>query len=147
MGYTTKEEAQMIALGISGISMLNSTYAQSKKTLPSYYADLKKKKFPIERGMKLSRDDLIRKKVIMDLMCQFEIIMSDFNKRFEIDFGKYFKTELDRLKFFEKNELLQLEENRIFISKTGQLLIRNIAMVFDRYLEDLPERFLFSKTI
>ncbi len=147
MGYTTKENAQMVALGISAISMLGSTYVQNKKTLPSYYANLKEKKFPVERGIKLNRDDLIRRKVIMDLMCQFEVSFSDVTKIFEIDFRQYFRTEIDRLKFFETNDLLQLHDDKIVISKTGELLIRNIAMVFDRYLEGLPERFLFSKTI
>lgn len=147
MGYTTRGDAQMISAGISSISMLDSFYAQNKKTLPSYYADIQNNRLPVERGLRLTQDDRIRRKVILDLMCNFEVDFASYHLLFDIDFRNYFKTELESLRLFEQKGLLQLQAQRLTVTSTGQLLVRNIAMVFDHYLDELSGKALFSKTI
>lgn len=147
MGYTTQGNAQMIAAGISGISMLNDVYTQNKKTLPSYYADLKAGKFPIERGSRLTFDDLVRRKVILDLMCNFEVSSASFKEDFQIEFESYFRTEIEHLKEFETKNLVKFCPDGLKVTARGELLVRNIAMVFDTYLSELPEKSLFSQTV
>jgi oxygen-independent coproporphyrinogen-3 oxidase len=147
MGYTTRGDTQMIAAGISAISMLDSVYVQNKKTLPSYYADLRNKTFPIERGHTLNLDDRIRRKVILDLMCNFEVEFQNIENLFEINFLKYFASELTHLSDFQDKGLLELPAHKIKVTDKGQLIVRNIAMIFDRYLKNLPTSSLFSQTI
>jgi coproporphyrinogen III oxidase-like Fe-S oxidoreductase len=94
----------------------------------------------IEKGVKLDRDDIIRRTVIMELMCQFRLLLSEiaekYHLNFDDDFVEYFANERLQLRLLEADGLIRLSPNQIEVTPTGRLLIRNIAAVFDRYLRD-----------
>lgn len=149
-GYTTKTESDLFAFGVTSISMLNDVYVQNYKGLKGYYNALDAGKLPIEKGVSLHRDDIIRRAIIMELMCQFELNKDRFeekyNLHFDLDFDQYFTDELIELKPLEADGLVKLYSDRIEITPSGRLLIRNVASVFDPYLKGRKEK-SFSKAI
>jgi len=150
-GYSTRAESELISCGVSAISAVGATYSQNEKTLDAYYARLDDGVLPITRGIKLDNDDLLRRIVIAKLMCNFELSMSSIEQGFPIKFRQYFETELGKLKAFEDDGLLTIDDEWISVTPKGRLLIRNICMVFDRYLgvaQDVaPQPLRYSKTI
>ncbi|YAI81267.1 MAG: oxygen-independent coproporphyrinogen III oxidase [cyanobacterium endosymbiont of Rhopalodia sterrenbergii] len=149
-GYTTKPESDIFAFGVTAISMLNNVYIQNYKRLKSYYKALDSGILPIEKGVILHQDDIIRRAIIMELMCQFKLNKSHleekYNLQFNLDFDKYFAHELVNLKSMEADGLVKLFSDHIEITYPGRLLIRNIASVFDIYLKRRKEQ-SFSKAI
>ncbi|BAP17048.1 oxygen-independent coproporphyrinogen III oxidase [cyanobacterium endosymbiont of Epithemia turgida] len=148
-GYTTKPESDLFGFGVTSISMLNDVYIQNYKGLKDYYNSLISKKLPIEKGVILHRDDLIRRAVIMELMCQFKINKSYLEQRynqFDLNFDKYFAHELVDLKSLEADGLVKLFSDYIEITPSGRLLIRNVVSIFDIYLKRRKEQ-SFSKAI
>jgi oxygen-independent coproporphyrinogen-3 oxidase len=145
-GYTTKAEAELFGFGATSISMLYDAYVQNYKVLRDYYEPIENGQLPIERGVYLTQDDIIRRDVIMKLMCHFRLIKSEIEKKFNIKFDEYFKQELESLKEMEEDGLLTLYPDRIDVLPIGRLLIRNIASTFDIYLRNKKER-RFSKAI
>jgi oxygen-independent coproporphyrinogen-3 oxidase len=139
-GYSTHAEADMVALGVSGISAVNGTYSQNVKTLTEYYARLDQGELPVARGILLSEDDLLRRAVIGQLMC-------DFALPYDAAFAAYFASELERLRQLEKDGLVTLDADALRVTLKGRLLIRNVCMVFDRYLNPVAEPQRYSKTI
>lgn len=137
-GYTTKPESELLGFGMTSISMLHDVYIQNEKKLHSFYRAVDANQLPIERGVKLSHDDIIRRAVIMELMCQFELskaaIEEKYHLHFDGDFDTYFAPERAALKTLETDGLVELHPNHIRVTSAGRLLIRNIAAVFDRYL-------------
>jgi oxygen-independent coproporphyrinogen-3 oxidase len=150
-GYSTRAESELISCGVSAISAVGATYSQNEKTLDAYYARLDDGVLPITRGIKLDNDDLLRRIVIAKLMCNFELSMSSIEQGFPIKFRQYFEMELGKLKAFEDDGLLTIDDEWISVTPKGRLLIRNICMVFDRYLgvaQDVaPQPLRYSKTI
>ena len=150
-GYSTRADADLISCGVSAISAVGATYSQNEKTLDAYYAALDGDKLPIARGIKLDTDDLLRRIVIQKLMCNFELSISSIEQAYPIRFPLYFAAELDKLKAFEDDGLLTIDPQWISVTPKGRLLIRNICMVFDRYLSlpraDGPHPLRYSKTI
>ncbi|MCU6500870.1 oxygen-independent coproporphyrinogen III oxidase [Rugamonas sp. A1-17] len=150
-GYSTRAEAELISCGVSAISAVGATYSQNEKTLEAYYEKLDDGKLPITRGIKLDTDDLLRRIVIQKLMCNFELSISSIEQAYPIRFQQYFAAELDKLRAFEDDGLVQVDEQWITVTPKGRLLIRNICMVFDRYLNlprsDGPQPLRYSKTI
>ncbi|MGP0128762.1 MAG: oxygen-independent coproporphyrinogen III oxidase [cyanobacterium endosymbiont of Rhopalodia musculus] len=153
-GYTTKPESDLFAFGVTAISMLNDVYIQNYKPLKSYYKALFSGNLPIEKGVSLHRDDIIRRAIIMELMCQFKLNKShfegkynlQFNPDFNFDFDQYFFDELVDLKSLEADGLVKLFSDYIEVTPPGRLLIRNIASIFDTYLKRRKEQ-SFSKAI
>ncbi|XTZ09660.1 MAG: oxygen-independent coproporphyrinogen III oxidase, partial [cyanobacterium endosymbiont of Rhopalodia yunnanensis] len=149
-GYTTKPESDLFAFGVTAISMLNDVYIQNYKGLKNYYKALISGKLPIEKGVSLHQDDIIRRAVIMELMCQFKLnkfhLEERYNLPFNLDFDKYFAHELIDLKALETDGLVKLFSDYIEITPPGRLLIRNVASVFDIYLKKRKEQ-SFSKSI
>ncbi|MDX2098513.1 MAG: oxygen-independent coproporphyrinogen III oxidase [Leptolyngbyaceae cyanobacterium bins.59] len=135
-GYTTQPDAELFGFGLTSISMLHDTYAQHHKTLKDYYEAIAAEQLPIERGVALSQDDIIRRSVIMELMCQFELPKAAIEQIYQLDFDTYFQTELIDLQLLEADGLLRLWKDRIEVSPVGRLLIRNIVSVFDAHLRD-----------
>ena len=133
-GYSTHAETDLVALGVSAISSVNGTYSQNEKTLDEYYARLDEGRLPIARGYAMDNDDRLRRMVIQNLMCNFELSISALELGYPIRFKQYFAKELDKLREYERDGLLSIEEDWISISPKGRLLIRNICMVFDRHL-------------
>jgi oxygen-independent coproporphyrinogen-3 oxidase len=133
-GYSTHAETDLVALGVSAISSVNGTYSQNEKTLDEYYARLDAGRLPIARGYSLDADDLLRRLVIQRLMCNFELSISALELAYPIRFKQYFHDELERLRAFEDDGLVTIEDDWISVTLRGRLLIRNICMVFDRHL-------------
>ena len=135
-GYSTKPECDMVAFGVSSISKVNNSYAANPRDLPSYYEKVRSGKLATVRGYLLNDDDKLRAKVIMELMCQFRIVKAKIEEQFGIEFDKYFAYELNNLKHFEKEGLVTLEVEAISVTPKGKLLVRAVAMNFDRYLRE-----------
>jgi oxygen-independent coproporphyrinogen-3 oxidase len=138
-GYTTKPESDLIGFGMTSISMLHDVYVQNHKRLKDFYQAIDQGILPIERGVSLTQDDVIRRTVIMELMCQFELSKDEFEEKYHLsfdqDFDEYFAREHWELKKLEADGLIRLSHNHIEVTPAGRLLIRNIAAAFDTYLK------------
>lgn len=146
-GYSTRAELEMIGLGMSSISQNEHFYTQNEKELDSYYSQLDCGRLPVKKVLRLSDEDKLRKKVIMQIMCRGEIDYDRFLNDTGIDFKAKFKDELKRLKEQEADGLLQLMNTGFRITTTGRLFLRNIAMVFDEYLSQKHHKTAYSKTV
>jgi oxygen-independent coproporphyrinogen-3 oxidase len=139
-GYTTKPESDLIGFGMTSISMLNDVYVQNHKRLKDFYRAIDAEELPIARGVTLSQDDIIRRTVIMELMCQFQLSPDDIEEKyhlgFDLDFETYFAHEKTQLRKLEIDGLIKLTPNHLEITPAGRLLIRNIAAAFDAYLKE-----------
>jgi oxygen-independent coproporphyrinogen-3 oxidase len=133
-GYSTHADSDLVACGVSAISAVGPTYSQNEKTLEAYYDALDRNELPVARGAELNMDDLLRRSVIQQLMCQFELSIPAIEQAFPIVFAKYFASELAQLLQFERDGLVTLSSDWLSVTMKGWLLIRNICMVFDRYL-------------
>lgn len=145
-GYSTFSDRDLIAFGITAISFIGNTYAQNVKQLDEYEEHIKVDQLPVAKGIVIAQDDLIRKAVIMALICHFELEFADIESEFEIDFKSYFAPELEQLQQFVDDELLTLGDSGIQVTDKGRLLIRNICMCFDRHLKQVSGQ-RFSKAI
>ncbi|MBN2768609.1 MAG: oxygen-independent coproporphyrinogen III oxidase [Campylobacterales bacterium] len=147
-GYTTKGGAMLVGIGLTSIGEGERHYAQNTKDMKLYEAAIDSGKLPFERGIELSMDDLIRKAVIMELMANFSIDIERTEERFDIDFQTYFCDALEELKTFQDAELIEMDTKKIQANKTGTMLIRNIAMPFDAYMNKYKaNKKSFSKTV
>jgi len=133
-GYSTHADADLVSCGVSAISAVGATYSQNAKTLDAYYEALDRNELPVARGVRLSMDDVLRRTLIQRLMCQFELSIPALEQAFPIVFRDYFARELEALAGLERDGLVSVSEEWISVSMKGRLLIRNICMVFDRYL-------------
>ncbi|NPB05178.1 MAG: oxygen-independent coproporphyrinogen III oxidase [Aquificae bacterium] len=145
-GYTTKKGVDLIGIGMSSISMLDRYYGQNYKTVRPYYEAIDAGLLPTFRGVELGDDDLVRREVITELICNFRLEKRRIEERFGIDFDDYFERELEELRPMEADGLLKLTEGGIEVLPLGRLLIRNVCMVFDVYTKRRKER-RFSRTI
>ncbi|MDE2117029.1 MAG: oxygen-independent coproporphyrinogen III oxidase [Betaproteobacteria bacterium] len=146
-GYSTHSDCDLVAIGVSSIGKIGPTYSQNFRELEDYYDALDRDELPIMRGMELNADDLVRRAIIQALMCHFEISKESFNIAYLIDFDHYFATELGELKEYEREGLLKLRPDWISVTPKGRMLIRNICMVFDKYLRTRQEHASYSKVI
>jgi len=133
-GYSTSGEADLVGLGVSAIGGVGPTYCQNHRDLEDYYRALDERRLPIMRGIELSADDLVRRCVIQSLMCQFSVSKVAVEVAYLIDFDSYFASEVGELRELERLGLVTLAEDWIGVTARGRFLIRNICMVFDRYL-------------
>ncbi len=146
-GYSTHSDCDLVAIGVSSIGKIGPTYSQNFRELEDYYDALDRDELPIMRGMELNSDDLVRRAIIQALMCHFELSKESFNIAYLIDFDRYFATELGELKEYEREGLLKLTPEWISVTPKGRMLIRNICMVFDKYLRTRQEHARYSKVI
>ncbi len=147
-GYTTKGGANLIGIGLTSIGEGARYYAQNTKDMKVYEAAIDSGKLPYERGIELSEDDYIRKQVIMELMANFSIDIKRVESELGINFRDYFADSIKDLNQFIKEGLVTLSEDRLEVSETGTLLIRNIAMPFDAYMKKyIGNKKSFSKTV
>ncbi|MGB9591886.1 MAG: oxygen-independent coproporphyrinogen III oxidase, partial [Candidatus Kryptoniota bacterium] len=147
-GYSTHAGADLYAFGNSAISQFGNIYSQNFKSLQDYYKSIEQGKFATALGYYMTQDDIIRKDVIMRLMCDMELSKSKIEEKFGINFDEYFKSSLPKLEEFVQDELLELTDDKIIIKGMGRLVIRNIAMAFDAYLEKMmKEKPIFSRTV
>ena len=148
-GYTTKAGADLYGMGITAISGIQDTYAQNHRDIPSWENAVNQRGIATMRGYRLSQDDLIRREVISRLLCHTVIVKDEISKTFGINFDEYFAAELQRLKMPQEDGLVVINDKEIRTAWLGRIFIRNLAMVFDPYLEkqQLAARPLFSKTL
>ena len=148
MGYTTHADSDLVGLGVSAISHIGDSFSQNPRDLPSWQAALDEGRLPVFRGMRLNEDDQLRADLIQQLMCQGEIPVAALERRYAIDFATYFALALERLAPLAEDGLVRIERERIVVTSRGRLLLRNIAMCFDNYLQPptrqadaFPQRF------
>jgi oxygen-independent coproporphyrinogen III oxidase len=146
-GYSTQPDCDLIALGVSSIGRVGNTYSQNAKTLDEYYDHINQGKLPVVRGLALTSDDLVRRAVIMALMCQGELQFEAVELAYMIDFKQYFAAELISLKALEKEGLVLVNDASIEVTSRGWFFVRGIAMHFDRHLKTDQNRAKFSKII
>ncbi len=146
-GYSTQPDCDLIALGVSSIGRIGATYSQNAKTLEEYYDYLDQGQFPVVRGLALSRDDLIRRAVIMALMCQGQVSFESIELAYLVDFKTYFASELTALQTLAQQGLVAVDDAGIQVTAMGWFFVRAVAMVFDRYLQTDRTRARFSKII
>ncbi|MCY7347138.1 MAG: oxygen-independent coproporphyrinogen III oxidase, partial [Pyrinomonadaceae bacterium] len=147
-GYSTKAGADVYAFGVSAISQFQNIYAQNQKNLNDYYARIDAGHAATAVGYRMTFDDHVRKETIMQLMCHLEIDKRDIERKFGIDFEDYFALDVPKLQVFIDEGLLTNDIDKINIVGSGTLIIRNVAMCFDAYLEKMmKEKPVFSKTV
>lgn len=145
-GYSTHADCDLVGMGMTSIGSVGNCYAQNVRELDAYYEIIDKGQLPVFRGVKLSRDDELRRSVITQLICHFELSFSKVNQQWAIDFKDYFKPEMEQLQNMADDGLLEINEQGIYVTPGGQLLIRNICMLFDVYLKQHAGQ-RFSKVI
>jgi oxygen-independent coproporphyrinogen-3 oxidase len=146
-GYSTQPDCDLISLGVSAIGRVGATYSQNAKTIEEYFDHLNHGRFPVVRGLALSRDDVIRRAVIMAIMCQGSLQYEAIELAYMVDFKTYFAPELEQLKTLQSTGMLILEEGGMQVTDTGWFFVRAVAMVFDRYLQTDRNRARFSKIL
>ena len=146
-GYSTQPDCDLIGLGVSSIGRIGATYSQNAKTLEEYYDYLDQGHFPVVRGLALSRDDLVRRAVIMSLMCQGEVLFESIELAYLVEFHCYFASELEALQKLIEQGLVTLDDSGIQVTPVGWFFVRAVAMVFDRNLQTDRTRARFSKII
>ena len=148
-GYTTKAGADLYGMGITAISGIQETYAQNYRDIPSWEKAVNEHGIATMRGYHLSADDVLRREVISRLLCHTVIVKDEISKKFDINFDEYFAPELERFKMSQRDGLVVVNDKEIRAAWLGRIFIRNLAMVFDPYLEkqQLDSKPLFSKTL
>ena len=146
-GYSTHAECDLVGLGVSSIGAIGPTYSQNHRTLDEYYDSLDHGELPVARGIELSKDDLLRRAAIQALVCQFRLSMASMEISYLIDFKRYFSDELEDLRQLADDGLLQIDDEWIIVTARGRMLIRNICMVFDKYLRRAQETQRYSRVI
>ena len=148
-GYTTKAGADLYGMGITAISGIQSAYAQNHRDIPTWQKAVDEHGLATMRGYHLSETDRLRRTVISRLLCHTVLIKEEISREFGIDFDEYFAEELRRFEPFREDGLVLLEGNEIRATWLGRIFIRNLAMIFDPYLEkqQLAAKPLFSKTL
>jgi len=146
-GYSTQADCDMIGLGVSSIGRVGVTYSQNAKTLDEYYDLLRQGQLPVNRGLALNRDDLVRRAMIMALMCQGRVAFESIELAHLIKVPDYFRAELEQLRPLEEAGMVQLSADAIEVTALGWYFVRAVAMVFDRYLQADRTRAQFSKII
>jgi oxygen-independent coproporphyrinogen III oxidase len=146
-GYSTQPDCDLIALGVSSIGRVGPTFSQNVKTLDEYYDLLNQGRLPVARGMALTRDDLVRRTVIMALMCQGSVLFESVELSHLVDFKQYFAAEMENMANMQEQGLLTIDDSGIHVTELGWFFVRGVAMVFDKYLQADKNRARFSKII
>jgi oxygen-independent coproporphyrinogen-3 oxidase len=133
-GYSTHGNCDLIGLGVSAIGAVGNSYSQNRKDLSGYYAALDQGRLPVDRGIALSVDDVLRREVIQRLMCKGELRTREIENRYALEFGSYFANELAALDALAGDGLITSDADAIHVTERGRSLLRTIAMVFDAYL-------------
>ena len=144
-GYSTHAQCDLIGLGVTSIGSVGNAYIQNRRDLMEYVGLIDEGRLPVLRGVELQSDDLVRRAVITQLICHFSLDFKAIEQNWPVRFTDYFHSELEALRAMEDDGLLRCDDDRIEVTAAGRLLIRNICMVFDRYLSS--ERQQYSKVI
>ena len=146
-GYSTQPDCDLVGLGVSAIGRVGATYAQNARTLEEYRDRLDQGRLPVVRGLALTRDDLVRRAVIMALMCQGQVVFESIDVAWLVDFRRYFAAELRELQAQADEGLLRIDGQGLQLTPRGWYFVRAIAMVFDRHLQADRQRTRFSRVL
>ena len=146
-GYSTQPDCDLMALGVSAIGKIGATYSQNAKTLEEYYDLIDQGQIPVVRGLALGRDDMLRRCVIMSLMCQGTVELESVEQSWLVDFRQYFAAELEQLQPLVEQGLVEITPDAVNVTELGWYFVRGVAMVFDKYLQADRTRARFSKII
>jgi oxygen-independent coproporphyrinogen-3 oxidase len=146
-GYTTHKDCDIQAFGVSAISQTEDVYVQNLKRLPAYEERIAAGHLATERGVRVSRDDKIRRDVIVSLMCDLELDRAALAEKWRLDFDRYFSESLSELSSLQADGLVEINAATIRVTELGRLFLRNIAMCFDAYLKQPLEQPRYSKTV
>ncbi len=146
-GYSTHADTDLIGVGMTSIGKVNDCFIQNQHTEEAYFEAIDSSGLAVRRGYKLSKDDCIRRDIIQALMCQNKVVIADFVSKYKINFFEYFEKELISLASMVADKLVTFNEQEIIVTNAGQLLLRNIAMLFDAYIKPVQQQIIFSKTI
>lgn len=145
-GYSTHADCDLIGLGVTSIGKVGNAFSQNQKTLDAYYENIDAGRLAVYRGLELDADDVLRSEVITRLICHFSLRPAEIEQRFAINFADYFAPELEELRSMAADGLLVISDDVIEVAPAGRLLIRNVCMVFDKYLQKSSQQ-QFSKVI
>lgn len=145
-GYSTHAGCDLVAMGITSIGSVGNTYAQNVKTLEAYHERIGDGRLPVYRGVVLGDDDVLRRDVITRLICHFHLDIPAIEAQYGIRFAEYFGNALEPLATMQDDGLLVYDDRAIRVLPAGRLLIRNICMVFDAYLQKRAQQ-SFSRVI
>jgi len=146
-GYSTHGKCDLIGLGISSIGKVDDVYSQNVKDMDNYRKHLEQDQLPVLRGLRMTREDSVRHRLIQHLTCDFHIDIPSFERRHKVHFPKHFEAELKDLKVMQKDGLVEIDQENIRVTPMGRLLIRNICMVFDVSLRNSTKTQQFSRVI
>jgi len=135
-GYSTHIDCDLVGIGLSSIGRVCDNYCQNVRTLEKYYQMLEAGKLPLERGIELEPDDLLRREIITLLMCHFTLDIRALESKWHFSFRDHFRSEIEQLQMMQDDGLLAYSTDRLQVLPAGRLLVRNICMVFDRYLKE-----------
>src|SRR5690606_25669079 len=134
MGYTTHAESDLVGLGVSAISHIGASFSQNPRDIGGWEQAIDEGRLPDWRGMRMDGEDVIRADVIQQLMCHGRLDYDALGRRHVIDFRDYFAEALERLQPLQADGLVELGGHGLQATQRGRLLLRIIAMCFDRYL-------------
>ncbi|MCP4980656.1 MAG: oxygen-independent coproporphyrinogen III oxidase [Gammaproteobacteria bacterium] len=146
-GYSAHAQCDSIGFGISAIGNVGDNFIQNTTSLEAYHDELEQGHLPVVRGFCSQTEDLLRREIIQDLVCHFELDMSGVGKKWGIDFADHFANELAGLDDMEEDGLIDRTGDKIIVCDPGRLLVRNICMVFDSYQKLPKSAGLFSRTV
>ena len=146
-GYSTHDDIDLLALGVSAIGKVGASYSQNVRDEEQYFALLDAGQLPLFRGVELNSDDSLRRALIQQLMCHFQLDYAAIKREWGIDFTMYFSAEQGPLQELAALGLVELSQNALTITPAGRLLVRNVAMVFDRYLREAQPGRRYSQTV
>lgn len=146
-GYATHAGCDLVGMGVSAIGSVGDSYSQNTRVLAEYYECLEAGRLAVSRGILLTPDDCLRREIIMQLICNFSLDIQAVERKWSIVFAERFATELERLGALQDDGLLSVAGGQIRVTPAGRFLVRNICMVFDRYLQPQSERTRFSLAI
>ena len=146
-GYSTHRNCDLIGLGVSSIGNIGNAFMQNAATTMQYESLLEAGSLPVCKGITVDLDDQLRAAAIQALMCYDELRYADFNEQFDLGFQGYFAPELERLQPLADDGLVSIDAERIAITAKGRLLLRNIAMIFDRHMAEAVKKQRFSRAI
>jgi oxygen-independent coproporphyrinogen-3 oxidase len=145
-GYSTHADCDLVALGTTAIGMVGDSYTQNVKDLDAYYARIDADELPVYRGVELDSDDRVRRRIITEIICHFRLDFASVERAYGIEFARYFEPELEALRQMQADGLIELDAQGLQVLPRGRLLVRNVCMVFDRYLQSPGEQ-RYSKVI
>ncbi|MDZ4262790.1 MAG: oxygen-independent coproporphyrinogen III oxidase [Pseudomonadota bacterium] len=145
-GYSTHADCDLVGLGMTSIGKVGNSYSQNMRTMAEYCAAIDAGHLPLYRGVELDKDDLLRREIITELMCNFALDTQTIAAKYKINFAEYFAVEQSEIAQLQQDGLITIAGSRIAVQPAGRFLIRNVCMVFDKYLRQSKEQ-RFSKVI